>query len=181
MAATFRGNGWIEMSKSQLQKWLIHREESKPLRQANKPWRPKILFCGMTFNAFKDRLCPWTSKEIIARQQSADVEVQKITLTRWRILFVVFSAVAQTMLCLRKGQCFDTQAKNCRQNGVQCCLLCNVLQGAVKIHTTSEMRNVNITPFSFGFHLKSKGDFGEFVLQSGVSIWVPFISPAHSH
>lgn len=135
-------------------------EESKPLMQANKPARPKILFCDMTFNAFKDRLCPWTSKEIIARQQSPDVGVRKITRTRWRILFVVvFSAVAQIMLCLRKGQCCDTQAKNCRQNGTQCFLLCNMLQCAVKVHTTNEMRNVNFTPISFDSHLKSLEDW----------------------
>lgn len=71
----------------------------------------------------------------------------------------VFPAVAQIMLCLRKRERFDSQAKNCRQNGSKCCLLCNMLQCAVKIFlTTNAIINVHFTPnlicFPFFFSLK---------------------------
>lgn len=142
VAATFRGKCWIEMSRSQLQKWPIHEEDSEPSRQANKPRRPKILFCGTTCNVFKDRLCPWTRKEIIARQQIGETVSRRSSpkdypRTLEDFFVFVFPAVAQIMLCLSKRECFDSQAKNCRQSDSKCCLLCNMLQCAVKICLTT--------------------------------------------
>lgn len=118
--------------------------------------------------------------------QSPDVEVQKITLTHWRIFFFVFvfPAVAQIMLCLRKRERFDSQAKNCRQNGSKCCLLCNMLQCAVKIFlTTNAIINVHFTPnlICFPFFLVWRSQkWLVFVLQLGVSIWAPILSSFHS-
>lgn len=148
VSAMFRANGRNEMSKKKKtgfkSSWLTGKSPTK----SNQSRRPSVPLKSVGDLGQGRKWLPGT----VSRRQSP-----KITGGFKLWVFIFFqSAVVQTMLCLRKGQRFDTEAKNMvpynyvGNHVVSCVTSC--------LCTANEMRNVNSSRFSLDVHLKSAGD-----------------------